>query len=185
MFRVMGANPVKHVEIYLINTHTLTRCIHTIIHTQVIDNPFCLLYYILQTNDEKHAHIWQDSFGIGDVMKGMLNTTGPVCNRDTTRSNKLLRSLKSAQFVEAATELERLHLGKLVTLAANQGKGYASYVFVKKSPDEAAQVLSANPDLCSLDVYSERYNKPPSKSIGFILRARLVAMKLVPKQNLM
>ena len=130
--------------------------------------------------------ILQKPVAIKDVMAGILNATGPVCTREAAKNtSEVLRFLKAAQFVEAAAELERRQLGQLVTLSANQGKGHASYVFIKKSPDEAAQVLSANSELCSLDVYSARYNKPPSKSIGFQLRARLVSMKLVPKKLLM
>ena len=116
-------------------------------------------------------------------MKGILKSAGPVCVYDSARSSKLLRSLKSAQYHEAATKLEQLHLGRVMPF--KQRRGATMQVFLKRSPDEAAQVLSANPHLCSLDVYSERYNKPPSKSIGFQLRARLVAMKLVPKKLLM
>ena len=116
-------------------------------------------------------------------MKGILNTRGPVCTRVATKNtSELLRFLKLAQFIEAATELERLQLGKFVTLSAYHG--HASHVFIKKSPDEAAQGLSANPELCSLPVYSARYNRSPSKSIKFKLRARLVAMKLVPEKLL-
>ena len=118
-------------------------------------------------------------------MMGILKTAGPVCIHDAARSNKLLRSLKSAQFVEASSALERLQLGRFITLSAHRGKGRSSQVFIKNPPDEAMQSLCANPNLCSLDMYTKRYNLPPSRLIGLPLRAKLMEMKLVPKKLLM
>ena len=117
-------------------------------------------------------------------MSAILQTTGPVSNTKAVKNtSRSLQSLKLTRFHEAATELENINLGNLVTLS--QKKGHAFKVFVKKPPPEAERVLIENPDLCSLEKYAARYNKPPSKAIGLQLRASLAAMKLVPKKFFM
>ena len=108
-------------------------------------------------------------------MSAILLTTGPVATRESVKNTRRsLHYLNPSRFLEAACELENLSLGAVISNLNN--------VFVKKSPPEAQQVLGANPHLCSVENYTARYNKPPSKAIGLQLKAKLVKMKLVPKK---
>ena len=90
-----------------------------------------------------------------------------------------MNSMTTKQFLEAAQELEKYNLGRLMSLKiasqVNQD------VFIKRPPDEVKEALSMNPALCTADVYAARYAKGSSKSIGLQLRAKLVSMRLVPK----
>ena len=114
-------------------------------------------------------------------MSAILLTAGPVSTSEAVKNtSRRLHYLKSTRFFEAATELQNINLGTLVSLSQQRGVGHK--VFVKKSPEEADQVLGANPQLCSVENYTARYRKPPSKAIGLQLKAKLVAMKLVPKK---
>ena len=114
-------------------------------------------------------------------MSAILLSAGPVSTSEAMKyTSRRLHDLKAMRFSEAATELQNINLGTLVSIS--QTKGRVNKVFVKKSPEEAEQVLGANPHLCSVDNYTARYNKPPSKAIGLQLKAKLVAMKIVPKK---
>ena len=114
-------------------------------------------------------------------MTAILLTAGPVSNTKSVKNtSRSLQYLSTNQFLDAAAELQSMNLGSLVS--ASLQKGLSQQVFVKISPEEAQQVLGANPHLCSVENYTARYNKPPSKAIGLQLKAKLVAMKLVPKK---
>lgn len=117
-------------------------------------------------------------------MEAILKTTGPVSTTRAVKHTKMsLSSSNTQQFVEAATELEKANFGKLMSI--KNKTELPLQVFVKKLPAEVEEQLRRNPELCTADVYAARYNKGVSKAIGFPLRAKLVAMKLVSQNHFM
>ena len=130
-------------------------------------------------------HQQEQTYEIRDIMRALLLTTGPVSTLKAVKSTRMsLLRLPMRAFLDAADKLEKLNLGTLVSLPSSRGKiGRPSIVLVKKLPREAAQALGANPDLCSLDEYVSRYDKPTAKAIGLALRAKIVAKKLVAQSH--
>lgn len=117
------------------------------------------------------------------IMSGILQSAGPVAITNSLRQNrKIFRNMSAEHFVIAATELQDLGFGNLVSVTTS---GPSTPVFVKNPPDVVEDLLLENPDLCTADVYSTRYNMSASKSISFTLRGRLVALKLVSKNHFM
>lgn len=126
----------------------------------------------------------RQSIGMQDIMTAILQTKGPVATLMAVKSAKMsIRSMGVKDFIEASTALENLNFGRVV--GVGQGHRGKQYVFLKRAPQEAAEALGANPELCSQDVYAARYAKSSSKAIGFQLRAKLVAMKLVSQDHFM
>lgn len=117
-----------------------------------------------------------------NVMAAIMQTAGPVSTPATIRQNwKFLNNATANDFVEAAQSLEEMGLGEHKNVLLS--RGLPSKVFIKRKPEEALEVLSANPDLCDFKTYSKRYARSPTVSVGLSLRSKLVAMKLVaPKQ---
>ena len=126
-----------------------------------------------------------ESFEVKDIMEAILKLPGPVATPRAVKATRrcFLHNLLTNNFIEAAEELEKANLGKVVTLQ-NKG-GIPLKIFLKKPPVEAQQVLGVNPDLCQFEMYSMQYAKGSPKSIAFPLRARLVAMKLVAQDHFM
>ena len=115
-------------------------------------------------------------------MAALMQTLGPVSTNKSISCNwRFLRSLTAKQFETAATELNRLGLGKMVTI--NPGRGQHQLVFVKNRPEEVQEVLEANPDLCRYDVYAARFRKQSPKTIGLKVRFKLVEMGLVSQKQ--
>ena len=112
-------------------------------------------------------------------------TSGPVSTPKAVKSTKLHLHLSTTQqFIEAAKELQKANFGSLISVGSSNN-GQTLYVFVKKPPVEVEEALSANPDLCDNTVYAARYMKSPPKAIGFTLRAKLIAMRLVSQNHFM
>ena len=124
------------------------------------------------------------SFTIQDIMAAILKTAGPVSTTDAVRYTKMsLHHITAADFDDAACELQKAHLGSLVTVPSERNKGHN--VFIKKLPSEIEPALAAHPDLCSVELYATRFAKAAPKAIKFPLRARLVALKLVSQNVFM
>ena len=119
-------------------------------------------------------------------MGAILQTPGPVSTCEAVRSNWSRNKLGNTtvqQFETAAIQLQEANLGTLVHVLNSTGR--ASRVFIKKLPDEASEVLAANPHICSPSVYSERYYCPASKKISWQLRTKLVELGLVTHKQFM
>ena len=116
-------------------------------------------------------------------MEAILLTPGPVTTSRATKATKFcLRFSTTEQFVEAAEELEKADFGRLLVFTRWKG-GVPLHVFLKKPPAELEEVLRANPELCSFDLYAKRYGKGSPKAIGLPLRAKLVKMNLVSEDH--
>ncbi len=87
--------------------------------------------------------------------------------------------MSSKQFANVANDLQKANLGTAV-----KAPGMRSVVFIKKPPEEVTEALAANPDLCSLDRYTARYNLPVSKSVSLGVRHQLASMGLIPEKLL-
>ena len=116
-------------------------------------------------------------------MAAILQTNGPVSTHNAAgRVRPFLKCLTSSEFSEAGKELEAANLGVMVSLGL---AGRGANIFVKKHPDEAFFGLQANPDLCSLEFYKEKYYRPPPACITWKQRAALVTRKFVSEKVFM
>ena len=75
-----------------------------------------------------------------------------------------MNSVNKSKFQVAATRLQKLGFGSLVAL---RQLALSSLVFVKKLPAEVAGLLQTKEcrDLCTLDEYQSRFDKPSSAAI--------------------
>ena len=80
--------------------------------------------------------------------------------------------------MSAALELENLNFGKLYSL---QISGPVSHIFVKFPPEQVEPILLSNPDLCSVEQYTLRYNQPISKGITKLQVKKLQELGIVPE----
>ena len=111
-------------------------------------------------------------------MAAILQTSGPVSTHNATgRVRPFLNCVTTSQFDKAGRELEVAGFGKLVNMRTN--------VFVKTPPEEAIGSLMANPDLCSAEIYQEKYYRASPACITWKHRAMLVSMGLVPEKMFM
>ncbi len=118
-------------------------------------------------------------------MAAILQSVGPVTgHRVIARNYKFLRLLTVKQFLMAANDLQAADMGMLVTIDSGKGHG-RTQLFVKKPPEEMEPYLDANPNLCSVEYYRERYYKPVSKSITLIERHYLSKMGAVTASQMM
>ena len=116
-------------------------------------------------------------------MAAILHTNGPVSTHNAAgRVRPFLSCLTSSQFLKAGRELEAANLGSMVNLSQS---GRAAVVFVKKVPEEAVPGLLANPDLCTPELYAEKYFRPTPACITWKHRASLVSMGYVSEKHFM
>ena len=109
-----------------------------------------------------------------NIMTAILQAKGPIVNQQALRcSFKFLRHLTAKPFLSAATNLQKLGLGLVITC------GFSKY-FMKKPPLEVANILVGRPELCTMGYYKERYSMPTSPVITESMRTRLVKAGLVP-----
>ena len=119
-----------------------------------------------------------------NIMAAILQSLGPVATHKVVARNwKFLRMLTVKQYLMAAQDLESANLGSLV--AVETSKGRVSHVFIKKLPSEIQPFLAANPDLCTLEYFEARFNKPVSKSVSLIERHHIARLGLVPASLMM
>ena len=118
-----------------------------------------------------------------DIMKAILETTGPVTTALSLKAVKRsMHLVSSKQFVEAAEELEKCNCGQLLKMSMGSR---VLNIFIKRPPPDIESILRSNPHLGIFEIYAARYGKAPSKAIGLQLRAKLVALKLVSKNCFM
>ena len=117
------------------------------------------------------------SFDLRDIMEAILKTPGPVSTPKASKATKMsLNYMTTEQFAEAAKELQKEQFGTFMSFPE---RGRPVLIFLKKPPMEVEDCLRFNPGLCTAEMYSARYAKGSSKAIGFQLRSKLVAKKLV------
>ena len=125
--------------------------------------------------------------GLRDIMEAILLLPGPVASPKAVKSTRryFRHHLKTDDFITAAEELEKADFGRLVVVPMRTQGGRNVKIFLKKPPVEVEHVFGANPDLCTFQDYCMHYAKGSPKSISFLLRAKLVAMKLVTQDHFM
>ncbi len=123
-----------------------------------------------------------------DIMSAILQTTGPVATHFTVLTaspNFILGStyITKEQFVAAASALQDLNLGSLVTVRHIHGR--PSMNFVKKPPDEIKEQLEleANADLCSPSLYEEKFKAATPACVPQGTRDKLISLGLVSKED--
>ena len=109
-------------------------------------------------------------------MAAILKTASPVVAHRTVNARwPFLSMLSSKQFVEAADQLVQKHFGTLQNL---QGMGRPAQIFIKTHPDSVHEAIAANPDICTLEEYTERYDRPLPKVIKGSKREKIISMGL-------
>ena len=121
-----------------------------------------------------------------DIMSAILQTAGPVATHFTVLTaspNFILGStyITKEQFVAAASALQDLHLGSLVTVRHVHGR--PSVNFVKKRPDEVKAILEQETDLCSPSLYEEKFKTPTPACVPQGTRDKLVSLGLVSRDD--
>ena len=123
-----------------------------------------------------------------DIMSAILQTAGPVATHFTVLTaspNFILGStyITKEQFVVAASALQDLNLGSLVTVRHVHGR--PSVNFVKKSPADAKEFLEleANTDLCSPVLYEEKYKASTPACVPQGTRDKLISLGLVTEDD--
>ena len=86
--------------------------------------------------------------------------SGPFSTYMACKSSgpRLLRKLTEEHYQRACYSLKMDNLEDLVNVVTLRKK--TTLVFIKKSPDEVAEILKAYPDLCSINVYRQKYWSP-------------------------
>ena len=115
-------------------------------------------------------------------MKSILLSKGPITTQQILRNNfRKLRHVTKDEFVEASRKLEGFNIGSLVEIANYRR---SSSVFVKKSPEQVANIIQTMPRLCTVKEYSERFAMRVSTLIALRTRAQLVTLGLVSEKQL-
>ena len=110
-------------------------------------------------------------------MKSILLSKGPITTQQILRSNfHKLRRVTKEEFVKASRKLEGFSLGSYVQVA---NSSRPSSVFVKKPPEQVANILQKMPELCALTDYSERFAMRVRAAVPLRTRAQLVTLGLV------
>lgn len=147
---------------------------------------FGMILLIFQNQTIRSKSKWNSSSDniTTDIKQAILRTAGPVATPKSVKAAKrsLNYHMTTEQFLKAAKELEKGSFGRLISLPNTRG-GKPCNVFLKNPPGQVQQILEANKELCTPSVYCARYKKGTSKRIGFPLRAKLVAMKLVSQDH--
>ena len=116
------------------------------------------------------------------VMKAILRTSSPITTHAIVRQSwKFLRQSTAMNFEMAGLALEKLGLGRVTRIS---GKSGGQAVFIKRKPADVTENMAANSHLCTLEMYTMRYNQSPSKSLSLVLRAKLIELKLVAESQL-
>ncbi len=117
----------------------------------------------------------QQLITVRSIMSGILLTAGPISTHSafTRLGPNQLRCCTKEQYMQAARALQIANLGQLVTL---QNISRLSSVFLKRPPEEVIPILSMNPDLCTANIYEQRFNLPVPSCINKKVPEKLVEM---------
>ena len=113
-----------------------------------------------------------------NIMAAILKTASPVvAHRSVNARWAFLSMLSSKQFIEAADQLVQEHFGTLKSLPGDGVR--TTQIFIKTHPDSVREAIAANPDLCTLEEYTQKYNRPLPKVIKGNKREKIISMGLV------
>lgn len=116
-----------------------------------------------------------------NVMTGILYAAGPVSTRLTVKnlSSAFNLAVTKIKFMSAAKQLEAANMGTLVLL---ESISRTAYIFVKRSPGSAQEILEMNQnrDLSSASEYEHRYHLPSPSTITERMQEHLVKQGYVP-----
>ena len=120
-----------------------------------------------------------------NIKCALLRTPGPVCTflASTNSGPRQLRKISREIYDEACYSLQADNLADVVHLTTMPGTGRTTTILVKKSPDLVRDILQANPDLCSMDVYQQKYTSPLPLKITDFIRRKLVAHGCITEEQ--
>ena len=114
-----------------------------------------------------------------EIQQQILRLPGPIVSLRSFLSlaPQKFRKVNGDEFRKAIDGLEGYY-GKQYKLKI-RGQGKKSHIFVKKIPEEVVHF-----DLCSPEVYGERYRRPTTRFIGDGVKRQLVAQGILTEQQL-
>ncbi len=120
---------------------------------------------------------------IQDIKRSILLTAGPVATYRTfaKQGSPHLRSITKEQYSTAVHELEAANLGSVIT--CKRGSRPESIIYIKKPPQEAEEGLKSH-DLCALDKYTEKYQRPPPSGMNANVRLKVVELGYVTEEQM-
>ena len=119
-----------------------------------------------------------------NIMTAILQTPGPVSTHQTINKYwKFLRCSTVKQFLAAAGELQTMNLGSMVPVTVGKG-ARPTIVFVKRLPVDACRILQSNLDICSPQLYTDKFNGNIPKCITLRMRSYLVSNGFVSEKLL-
>ena len=133
----------------------------------------------------QHGSSGQDLCSIPNIMKAILLTAGPISNATTFLYSgpKYMRRIVTVdQYNEAALRLQEANLGIFITTVI--GRGFAKEIFIKRTPEEARDILMANNVLCDPNEYAVRYDMPVPGKVKILMRQKLVELGYVTEEQM-
>ena len=116
-----------------------------------------------------------------EVMEGIIESAGPVCNKRSLRSSKMkLRNVSVQEFQTAATELQHRNLGCLKEFAT---AGRPAFIFIKRSPGDIDEDMKSNAFGHLLPSYTKRYWKRCPNTINKASKENLVSQGFIPQED--
>ena len=117
------------------------------------------------------------------LKSALLKTPGPICTYSsfTQSGPQNLRTISKQDFLQAVLSLESNNLIDIVNMSSPSGE--LRPVLVKKQPQAVQHILMDNPALCSMDVYTKRFNFPVPVKVINSIRKKLVELGYVTQQQ--
>ena len=113
-----------------------------------------------------------------NIMAAIVRSMGPVSTHQVIKHGwRFLRMITLEQFLVCAQALEAANLGTILNHNPNRNKPV--YFFIKKAPSAVIQELLDNPDLCTPDLYAERFCLPTPNLVSATMRIQIAATGLV------
>ena len=122
-----------------------------------------------------------DSPSLECIMSGVLLSPGPVATLNSVHrlSRVFNKVVNKEKFMAAATKLNEMEVGDLVTVNCGDKWTKTVDVFIKKLPEEMGDVIVDDEVLCTQQEYQQRFFLSPPLSIDDRLQNSLVEQGLV------
>ena len=124
-----------------------------------------------------------------DIKRSILLTAGPVATYRTfaKQGSPHLRAITKEEYSRAVHELQAANLGDVVI--SKRGSRPESIIFIKKPPKDAKAVLesstpNSDDELCTLDKYTEKYQRPVPSGMNFNVRLKVVELGFVTEDQM-
>ncbi|XP_072015287.1 uncharacterized protein [Amphiura filiformis] len=134
------------------------------------------------TPSQPHAKPIQP-MSIQDIKRSILLTAGPVATYRTfaKQGSPHLRTITKEQYSNAVHELQAANLGNVIII--KRGSRPESIIYIKRPPQEAKEGLTTQ-DLCPIEKYTEKYQRPPPSGMNANVRLKVVELGYVTEEQM-